>query len=102
MVTPAKPNIVVILADDLGYDYVGCYVASLVGTPYTDRIVPEAKLRAVEVESTTVSDPNVIKVGGEGNSRSVLSLLSQFLAAGPSARRSWQTSERLRRRNSRP
>lgn len=39
--TPRKPNIVLILADDLGYGDVGCYGASLVNTPHIDRIAAE-------------------------------------------------------------
>lgn len=39
--TSEKPNIVVILADDLGYGDVGCYGATKVKTPNVDRLARE-------------------------------------------------------------
>jgi len=42
--SPEKPNIVIILADDLGYGDIGCYGATKVGTPYIDRIAEEGVL----------------------------------------------------------
>lgn len=35
---PARPNLVVILADDLGYGDLGCYGATKVKTPHMDRL----------------------------------------------------------------
>ena len=37
----AKPNFIVILADDLGYGDVGCYGAADVATPHIDRMAAE-------------------------------------------------------------
>src|SRR5262249_18815060 len=35
---PSKPNIIVILADDIGYGDLGCYGATRVKTPNLDRL----------------------------------------------------------------
>ena len=37
----AKPNIIVIMADDLGYGDLGCYGADCVPTPNIDRLASE-------------------------------------------------------------
>src|SRR5262245_24147440 len=39
--TPARPNIVFILADDIGYGDLGCYGANKVKTPNLDRLARE-------------------------------------------------------------
>src|SRR5437868_6782635 len=39
--TPARPNIVFILADDLGYGEIGPYGQKLIATPHLDRLAAE-------------------------------------------------------------
>src|SRR4051812_6986738 len=39
--TPSKPNIVFILADDLGYGELGCYGQKKIQTPNIDRMAAE-------------------------------------------------------------
>ena len=36
-----KPNIVLIMADDVGYGDVGCYGQKLIATPHIDRLAAE-------------------------------------------------------------
>jgi arylsulfatase A-like enzyme len=38
---PSRPNIVFILADDLGYGEIGCYGEKLIATPHVDRLAAE-------------------------------------------------------------
>ncbi len=42
-VSPAKPNIVLIIADDLGYGDVGCYGARAIATPHIDRLAAQGR-----------------------------------------------------------
>ena len=56
---PAKPNIIIILADDLGYGDVGCYNSeSKVSTPNLDRLAGQG-MRFTDAHSpSTVSTPS--------------------------------------------
>ncbi len=52
----AKPNIVVILADDLGWADVGCYGADLHETPHIDRLAKES-VRFTQAFAMSVCSP---------------------------------------------
>jgi len=51
---PARPNIIIILADDLGYGDVGCYGATKVKTPNIDRLASQG-LRFTDAHSTSAT-----------------------------------------------
>src|SRR5689334_7588782 len=39
----ARPNVVVIMADDLGYGDLGCYGATKISTPHCNRLAKEGR-----------------------------------------------------------
>jgi len=51
---PARPNIVLILADDIGYGDLGCYGAKRVQTPHLDRLAREGR-RFTDAHTTATS-----------------------------------------------
>ena len=53
---PAGPNIVIILADDLGWSDLGCYVADLHETPNIDRLARQG-LRFTDAYAMSVCPP---------------------------------------------
>ena len=56
--TPSKPNIVIILADDLGYGDISCYGATLISTPNIDRLASQGKKFTDAHASATVCSPS--------------------------------------------
>jgi len=54
----AAPNVVFILADDLGYGDLGCYGATKVKTPYIDRIAAEGRLFTDAHTASAVCTPS--------------------------------------------
>jgi hypothetical protein len=50
----AKPNIIIIIADDVGYGDVGCYGATQVKTPKIDRLAAQG-LRFTDAHSTSAT-----------------------------------------------
>lgn len=53
-----KPNIVFILADDLGYGDVGCYGQKIIKTPNIDKLASEGMLFTQHYSGCTVSAPS--------------------------------------------
>ncbi len=51
---PTKPNIIIILADDLGFGDVGCYGATLIPTPNVDRLARQG-LRFTDAHATSAT-----------------------------------------------
>jgi arylsulfatase A-like enzyme len=47
---PTQPNVVLIIADDLGVGDVGCYGSKMIRTPNVDRLAAEG-LRATDAHS---------------------------------------------------
>jgi arylsulfatase A len=56
--TPAGPNIVVILCDDLGYGDLGCYGHPVIHTPHTDRLAREGQRWTSFYASSSVCNPS--------------------------------------------
>ncbi len=52
--SPATPNLVIILADDLGFGDIGCYGATKIQTPNVDRLAREG-LRFTDAHSTSAT-----------------------------------------------
>src|SRR5690554_1355912 len=55
---PAKPNIVFILADDLGYGDLGCYGQKQIQTPNLDRMAAEGIRFTQAYAGSTVCAPS--------------------------------------------
>lgn len=51
---PAKPNIILIYADDLGYGDLGCYGSTAIKTPHIDRLAA-AGLRFTDAYATSAT-----------------------------------------------
>ena len=55
---PAKPNIIYILADDLGYGDLGCYGQHRIETPHLDRMAAEGMRFTQHYAGDTVCAPS--------------------------------------------
>lgn len=55
---PARPNIIFILADDLGYGEIGSYGAKLISTPHLDRMAAEGMRFTQFYAGSTVCAPS--------------------------------------------
>ena len=56
--TEPKPNIIFILADDMGYNDLGCYGSELIQTPNIDRLASEGMRFTRHYAGTSVCAPS--------------------------------------------
>ncbi len=68
LAVPAKPNVIFILADDLGYGDVGCYGQKYIQTPNIDRLAAEGMRFTQAYSGATVCAPSrcVLMTGKHG------------------------------------
>jgi arylsulfatase A len=83
----AKPNIVLILADDLGWADLGCYGADLHETPHLDRFATE-NVRFTQAYAMSVCSPSrAMLMTGKHAARVGITIWSEGSLAGPTNRR---------------
>ena len=81
----AKPNFIVILCDDLGYQDLGCFGSPMIKTPCIDRMAEEGKVRRnLKTTSSFISTPSFRRcVPGGGNWSCRAPLRRQSCGIGP-------------------
>ena len=80
------PNIVLILADDLGWSDLGCYGADLHETPHLDRIAGQS-LRFIEAYAMPVCSPTrAALLTGKHSARIPMTIWSEGAQGGPTNR----------------
>lgn len=83
---PAKPNIVLILADDLGWADLGCYGADLHETPHLDRLAKEG-VRFTQAYAMSVCSPTrAMLLTGKHAARVGITIWAEGSLAGPTNR----------------
>ncbi|HEX4142805.1 MAG TPA: sulfatase [Pirellulales bacterium] len=84
---PAKPNIVIVLADDLGWSDVGCYGADLHETPNIDRLARES-LRFTDAYAMSVCSPSrATLLTGKHAARLRITIWAEGSREGPTNRK---------------
>jgi hypothetical protein len=82
-----KPNIILILADDLGWSDLGCYGADLHETPYLDRLAQEG-VRFTDAYAMSVCTPSrAALLTGKHAARLRMTIWSEGSRGGPRNRR---------------
>ena len=76
----AKPNIVIFLADDLGYGDLGCYGNTSVRTPYIDSLAKEGAKMTQHLAAASVCTPSrAALLTGRYPARSGTSCLNSYV-----------------------
>jgi arylsulfatase A-like enzyme len=92
--TGAKPNIVVILADDLGWADLGCYGADLHETPHLDRFARES-VRFTDAYAMSVCSPTrATLMTGKHAARLRITIWAEGSLLGPKNRKLLQGDSR--------
>lgn len=90
----AKPNIVLILADDLGWSDLGCYGADLHETPNLDRLAREG-VRFTQAYAMSVCSPSrATLLTGKHAARLGMTIWAEGSLAGPTNRQLLQATSR--------
>lgn len=90
----AKPNIVIILADDLGWADLGCYGADLHETPHLDRLAREG-VRFTDAYAMSVCSPSrATLLTGKHAARLRITIWSEGSLDGPKNRKLLQAESR--------
>jgi len=85
--TPTRPNIVLILADDLGWSDLGCYGADLHETPHLDRLAQQG-VRFTDAYAMSVCTPSrAALLTGKHAARLHMTIWSEGSRKGPTNRK---------------
>lgn len=92
--TPKRPNIVLILADDLGWADLGCYGADLHETPHLDRLA-RSGVRFTDAYAMSVCSPTrAMLLTGKHAARLRITIWAEGSRAGPKNRKLLQAESR--------
>src|SRR5262245_2192793 len=90
-----QPNVVIILADDLGAVDLGCYGADLIETPRLDRLAKESALFRQAYASAPVCSPTrAALMTGKHPARLGITIWSEGSLAGPANRKLLQAESK--------
>lgn len=81
-----RPNIVLILADDLGWSDLGCYGADLVETPHIDRLAADGVLFTQAYAMSVCSPSRATLLTGKHAARLRITIWSEGSRSGPRTR----------------
>src|SRR6187401_1544108 len=91
---PSRPNIVLILADDLGWSDLGCYGADLHETPHLDRLAQQGARFTQAYAMSVCSPTRAMLLTGKHAARLGITIWSEGSLAGPKNRKLLQGESR--------